>query len=192
MWLLFSGSLNMLPFFYSLDSYSKPYEESQWRGISVKSILLFSGSLNTLRFLWLTRYITTIYCCQRQLLICPREVEKCNFCKQSRIPSFSNFLWSGKKSFYAIWVWHLASSLIASFCQRHLVKSDQLQLDDLNKGECNLPGNLNQSKDDFFVERVVKNNSWNNGDRHKIHEIFSINCFVSVITLVWKFGNDSN
>ena len=52
----------------------------------------------------------------------------------------------------------------------------------LNKGECN----LNQSKHDFFVERVAKNNSWNNGDRHKIHEIFQINCFVFVITLVWK------
>ena len=52
----------------------------------------------------------------------------------------------------------------------------------LNKGECN----LNQSKDGSFVERVPKNNSWNNGDRHKIHEIFIINCFVFVITLVWK------
>ena len=50
----------------------------------------------------------------------------------------------------------------------------------LNKGECN----LNQSKDDSFVERVAKNNSWNNGDRHKIHEIFLINCFVFIITLV--------
>ena len=38
------------------------------------------------------------------------------------------------------------------------------------------------NKDDSFVERVAKNNSWNNGDRHKIHEIFLINCF----------GNDSN
>ena len=46
--------------------------------------------------------------------------------------------------------------------------------------------NLNQSKDDSFVERVAKNNSWNNGDRHNIHEIFLINCFVFVITLVWK------
>ena len=35
----------------------------------------------------------------------------------------------------------------------------------LKKGECN----LNQSIDDSFVERVAKNNSWNNGDRHKIH-----------------------
>ena len=52
----------------------------------------------------------------------------------------------------------------------------------LNKGEWN----LNQSKDDSFVEWVAKNNSWNNGDRHKINEIFLINCFVSVITLVWK------
>ena len=40
----------------------------------------------------------------------------------------------------------------------------------LSKGECN----LNQSKDDFFVKRVAKNNSWNNDDRHKIHEIFLI------------------
>ena len=62
----------------------------------------------------------------------------------------------------------------------------------LNKGECN----LNQSKDDSFVEWVAKNNSWNNRDCHKIHEIFLINCFVFVITPVWKnstqFGNDSN
>ena len=36
----------------------------------------------------------------------------------------------------------------------------------LNKGECN----LNQLKYDSFVERVAKNNNWNNGDRHKIHE----------------------
>ena len=49
-----------------------------------------------------------------------------------------------------------------------------------NKGECN----LNQSKDDSFVERVAKNNSRNNGDRHKIHEIFVTDCFVFVITLV--------
>ena len=40
----------------------------------------------------------------------------------------------------------------------------------LNKGECN----LNQSKDNSFAERVAKNNSWNNGNRHKIHEIFLI------------------
>ena len=52
----------------------------------------------------------------------------------------------------------------------------------LNKGECN----LNQSKDDSFVEQVAKNNSWNNGDRHKSHEISLMNCFVFVITLVWK------
>ena len=52
----------------------------------------------------------------------------------------------------------------------------------LHKGECN----LNQSKDDSFVERVAKNNNWNNGDRLKIQEIFLINCFVFVITLVWK------
>ena len=52
----------------------------------------------------------------------------------------------------------------------------------LNKGECN----LNQSKDYFFVERVAKNNSWNNDNHHKIHEIFLINCFVSIITPVWK------
>ena len=52
----------------------------------------------------------------------------------------------------------------------------------LNKGE----RNLNQSKQDSFVERVAINNSWNDGDRHKIHEIFLINCFVFVITPVWK------
>ena len=44
---------------------------------------------------------------------------------------------------------------------------------DLNKGECD----LNESKDDSFVKRVAKNNNWNNGDRHKIHEIFLIDCF---------------
>ena len=57
----------------------------------------------------------------------------------------------------------------------------------LNKGECN----LNQSKDYSFVERVAKNNSLNNGDRYKIHEIFLINCFVFVITLVWKTVHSS-
>ena len=57
----------------------------------------------------------------------------------------------------------------------------------LNKGECN----LNESKDDSFVERVAKNNSWNNGDHHKIREIFLINCFVFVITLVWKTVHSS-
>ena len=57
----------------------------------------------------------------------------------------------------------------------------------LNKGECN----LNQSKHDSFVERVAKNNSWNNRDRHKIHEIFLINCFVFVITPVWKTVRNS-
>ena len=50
----------------------------------------------------------------------------------------------------------------------------------LNKEECN----LNQPKDDSSVERVAKNNSCNNGDRHKIHEIFLLNCFVFVIILV--------
>ena len=57
----------------------------------------------------------------------------------------------------------------------------------LNKGECN----LNQLKDDSFVERLAKNNNWNNGDRHKIHEIFLVNCFVFVITLVWKTVHSS-
>ena len=74
-------------------------------------------------------------------------------------------------------------------CLDHTWRSDYY---DLNKGECN----LNQSKYDSFVERVAKNNSWNNGDRHKIHEIFLSNCFVFVITPDWKnstqFGNDSN
>ena len=54
---------------------------------------------------------------------------------------------------------------------------------------------LNQSKDDFLVEWIAKNNSWNNGDRHKIHESFLINSFVFVITLVsnsTQFGNDLN
>ena len=43
---------------------------------------------------------------------------------------------------------------------------------------------------------MARNNNENNGDRHKIHEIFLINYFVFVITLVLKdntqFGNDSN
>ena len=52
----------------------------------------------------------------------------------------------------------------------------------INKGECD----LNQSKDDSCVKRVTKNNNWNNGDRHKIYEIFLINCFVFVIILVWQ------
>ena len=37
----------------------------------------------------------------------------------------------------------------------------------LNKREWN----LNQSKYGSFVERVAKNNSWNNGDSHKMHAI---------------------
>ena len=52
----------------------------------------------------------------------------------------------------------------------------------LNKRECN----LNQSKYDSLLNWVAKNNSWNNDDRHKIHQIFLINCFVFIITLVWK------
>ena len=52
----------------------------------------------------------------------------------------------------------------------------------LNKEECN----LNQSKDVSFVKWVAKNNSWNNGDRHKIHQIFQTNCFVFVVSLVWR------
>ena len=56
-----------------------------------------------------------------------------------------------------------------------------------NKGECD----LNQSKDDSFDKRVAKNNNWNNGDRHKIHEIFLINCFVFVIILVWQTVHSS-
>ena len=62
----------------------------------------------------------------------------------------------------------------------------------LNKGEYN----LNQSKDDSFVERVVKNNSCNNGDRHKIHEIVLNNCFVfcynSSLENSTEFGIDAN
>ena len=42
-----------------------------------------------------------------------------------------------------------------------------------------------------LVERVAKNNSSNNGDRHKIHEIFLINCFIFVITLVQKTVHNS-
>ena len=52
----------------------------------------------------------------------------------------------------------------------------------LNKEEYN----LNQTKDDSFVECVAKNNSWNYGVCHKVHEIFLINCFVFDIALVWK------
>ena len=50
----------------------------------------------------------------------------------------------------------------------------------VNKEECN----LNQLKDNTFVERVAKNNSRNNSDHHKIHEIFLIYCFIFVIALV--------
>ena len=56
----------------------------------------------------------------------------------------------------------------------------------LNKGECD----LNQSKDDSFVKWVAKNNNWNNGDRHKINELFQIN-FVFVIILVWQTVHSS-
>ena len=55
------------------------------------------------------------------------------------------------------------------------------------KGECN----LNQSKDDSFVKRVAIDDNWNNGDRHKIHEIFLINCFVLVTILVWQTVHSS-
>ena len=58
---------------------------------------------------------------------------------------------------------------------------------DSNKGECD----LNQSNDGSFVKRVAKNNNWNNDDRHKIHEIFLINCFVFVIILVWQTVHSS-
>ena len=51
-----------------------------------------------------------------------------------------------------------------------------------NKGECS----LNQSNVDSFVGRVAKDNSENNGDRHKIHKVFPTNRFVLVVTLVWK------
>ena len=57
----------------------------------------------------------------------------------------------------------------------------------LNKGQCN----LNQSKDDSFVEQVAKNNSWNNDDRHKTHEIVLINCSVFIITPIWKTVHSS-
>ena len=46
-----------------------------------------------------------------------------------------------------------------------------------------------------FVKRVAKNNSWNNGGRHKIHQIFPINCFGFVnssLTNSTQFDNDSN
>ena len=45
----------------------------------------------------------------------------------------------------------------------------------VNKEECD----LNQSL-------LAKNNNWNNGDRHKIHEVFLINCFVLVTVLFWR------
>ena len=57
----------------------------------------------------------------------------------------------------------------------------------LNKAECN----SSKSKDDFFVEWVAKNNSWNNGDHHKFHEIILIKCFVFFVTLVLKTVNSS-
>ena len=51
-----------------------------------------------------------------------------------------------------------------------------------NKGELS----LNQSNLGSFAKRVAKNNSKNNGGRHKIHQIFLIDSFVLAITLVWK------
>ena len=45
-----------------------------------------------------------------------------------------------------------------------------------NKGELS----LNQSNFDFFVKRVAKNNSKNNGRRRKIHQIFMMNCLFSL------------
>ena len=41
---------------------------------------------------------------------------------------------------------------------------------------------------------MAKNNSWNNGDRHKIYEKFLINCFRynSSLTNSTQSGNDSN
>ena len=74
--------------------------------------------------------------------------------------------------------WESPQTLLAHFIGPFLASG----YCDLNKGECD----LNQSKDGCFVERVAKNNSWNNGDRHKIHEKFLINCFVFVIILVWQ------
>ena len=50
---------------------------------------------------------------------------------------------------------------------------------------------LNQSKDDSFVKRVAKNNNWNNGGRHKLHEILLINCFAFVIIPVWQTVHSS-
>ena len=44
--------------------------------------------------------------------------------------------------------------------------------------------NLNQSNVDFFVERVAKNESRNNGNYQEIHKIFMINRFVLIIILV--------
>ena len=58
---------------------------------------------------------------------------------------------------------------------------------DSNKRECD----LNQSKDGSFVKWVAKNNSWNNGARHKIHGKFLMNCFVFVIILVWQTVHSS-
>ena len=52
-----------------------------------------------------------------------------------------------------------------------------------NKGECN----LNQSKDDSVVKQVAKNDNWNNGDQHKIHEIFLINYTFHEIVLVLPY-----
>ena len=56
-----------------------------------------------------------------------------------------------------------------------------------NKRECG----LNQSRVDSFVGRVAKNNSQNDSDRHKIHEIFLANCLVLVITLLWQIVHSS-
>ena len=51
-----------------------------------------------------------------------------------------------------------------------------------NKGELS----LNQSNFNSSVKRVAKNNSKNNGGRHKIHKIFMMHCILLAITLVWK------
>ena len=56
--------------------------------------------------------------------------------------------------------------------------------------------NLNQTKQDYFVERVVKNNGRNHGICHKVQEIFQINCFVlwysSSLKNSTQLGNDQS
>ena len=115
-------------------------------------------------FLWLSTTIKKTYHCPCDL----RQAETHNFLSKScydRTALFNVKFFSGSRG-------PRGPDLLSPFGRKFF----------FFEGECN----LNQSKDDSFVERVAKNNNWNNGNCHKIQEIFLINCFVFVITLVWK------